>query len=59
MAKLDKYAPVASGGATTMDTTLSVIVRYCGGDTLITAFLNGLILTLIAPFTIITIASLI
>jgi uncharacterized membrane protein YbjE (DUF340 family) len=58
MIKLDKYAPVASGGATTMDTTLPVIMRYCGGDMLITAFSNGLILTLIAPFTIITIASL-
>jgi uncharacterized membrane protein YbjE (DUF340 family) len=57
MVKLDKYAPVASGGATTMDTTLPVIIRYCGGDMLITAFSNGLILTLIAPFTIITIAS--
>jgi uncharacterized membrane protein YbjE (DUF340 family) len=59
MVKLDKYAPVASGGATTMDTTLPVIMRYCGGDMLITAFSNGLILTLIAPFTIITIASFI
>jgi uncharacterized membrane protein YbjE (DUF340 family) len=59
MVKLDKYAPVASGGATTMDTTLPVIMRYCGGGMLITAFSNGLVLTLIAPFTIITIASLI
>jgi uncharacterized membrane protein YbjE (DUF340 family) len=58
MVKLDKYAPIASGGATTMDTTLPVIMRYCGGDMLITAFSNGLILTLIAPFTIIAIASL-
>jgi uncharacterized membrane protein YbjE (DUF340 family) len=59
MVKLDKYAPVASGGATTMDTTLPVIMRYCGSDMLITAFANGLILTLIAPFTIIAIASFI
>jgi uncharacterized membrane protein YbjE (DUF340 family) len=59
MVKLDKYAPVASGGATTMDTTLPVIMHYCGGDMLITAFSNGLILTLIAPFTIIAIASFI
>jgi uncharacterized membrane protein YbjE (DUF340 family) len=58
MVKLDKYAPVASGGATTMDTTLPVIMRYCGSDMLITAFSNGLILTLIAPFAIIAIASL-
>jgi uncharacterized membrane protein YbjE (DUF340 family) len=56
--KIGKYAPVASGGATTMDTTLPVIVRYCGKDVLITAFSNGLILTLIAPFTIVALSSL-
>ena len=58
MVKLGKFAPIASGGATTMDTTLPVIIRYCGSDVLITAFSNGLILTLIAPFTIIAISSL-
>lgn len=58
MVKLDKYAPVASGGGTTMDTTLPLIVRYCGKDMLITAFSNGLVLSLMAPFMIISIASL-
>lgn len=57
-AKIDKYAPIASGGATTMDTTLPIIVRYCGSDVLITAFSSGLILTVTAPFTIFVIASL-
>lgn len=56
--KVDKYAPVALGGATTMDTTLPVIVRYCGADMLITAFSSGFTLSLIAPFTITTIAAL-
>jgi len=56
--RLDKYAPVASGGATTMDTTLPIIVRYCGTGMLTTSFSSGFILTLIAPFTIIGIASL-
>lgn len=56
--KIDKYASIASGGATTMDTTLPVIVRYCGSDTLITAFSSGFILTIIAPFTIFAIATL-
>lgn len=56
--KIDKYAPIASGGATAMDTTLPVIVRYCGSDTLITAFSSGFILTIIAPFTIFAIATL-
>jgi uncharacterized membrane protein YbjE (DUF340 family) len=58
MVMLDRYAPIASGGGTTMDTTLSVIVRYCGKDTLIIAFSNGLILSLIAPFAIAALASL-
>lgn len=56
--RVDKYAPTASGGATTMDTTLPIIVRYCGSDTLITAFSSGFVLSLIAPFTIMAIASL-
>jgi len=58
MVKVDKYAPVALGGATSMDTTLPVIVRYCGSDMLITAFSSGFTLSLIAPITIITIATL-
>jgi len=58
MVKLDRYAPVASGGGTTMDTTLGVIVRYCGKDVLIVAFSNGLILSIIAPFATVALASL-
>ncbi len=58
MVKLDRYAPVASGGGTTMDTTLGIIVRYCGKDTFIVAFSNGLILSLIAPFATAAFASL-
>jgi uncharacterized membrane protein YbjE (DUF340 family) len=58
MVKLDRYAPVASGGGTTMDTTLGLIVRYCGKDTVIVAFSNGFILSLIAPFATVALASL-
>ena len=58
MVRVDKYAPTASGGATAMDTTLPIILRYCGSDALITAFSSGFILSLIAPFTIMAIASL-
>ncbi len=58
MVKLDRYAPVASGGGTTMDTTLGVIMRYCGKDTLILAFSNGLVLSIIAPFAMVALASL-
>ena len=57
MVKVDRYAPVASGGGTTMDTTLGVIMRYCGKDTLILAFSNGLILSIIAPFAMVALAS--
>ncbi|MGD0496144.1 MAG: lysine exporter LysO family protein [Candidatus Bathyarchaeia archaeon] len=58
MVKVDKYAPIASGGATTMDTTLPVIVRYCGSDVLVTAFSSGFALSMIAPFTVVALASL-
>jgi uncharacterized membrane protein YbjE (DUF340 family) len=58
LARIDKLAPIASGGATTMDTTLPVIVHYCGSDVLITAFSNGFILSIVAPFTVIAMASL-
>ena len=57
-ARIDKYVPIALGGATTMDTTLPVIVRYCGSDSLIAAFSSGFTLSMAAPFTIITIATL-
>ena len=56
--RIDRNAPIAFGGATTMDTTLPVIVRYCGSEALITAFASGFTLSLIAPFTITTIAAL-
>jgi uncharacterized membrane protein YbjE (DUF340 family) len=58
MVKVDKYAPIASGGATAMDTTLPVIVRYCGSDVLVTAFSSGFALSMIAPFTVAALASL-
>jgi uncharacterized membrane protein YbjE (DUF340 family) len=57
-AKIDKYTPIAFGGATSMDTTLPAIVRYCGSETLITSFASGFTLSLIAPFTITAIAAL-
>jgi uncharacterized membrane protein YbjE (DUF340 family) len=56
--KVDRFAPVAFGGATTMDTTLPVIVRYCGDDMLITAFSSGFVLSAVAPLSIVALASL-
>ena len=59
VAKLDKYAPIAMGGATAMDTTLPIIVRYSGQETLVMAFSSGFVLTMAAPFTITAISTLI
>ncbi|MCF8377927.1 MAG: lysine exporter LysO family protein [Bacteroidales bacterium] len=47
-----KIAPIASGGATSMDTTLPVIVRVSGKEYLIMSLLNGIILTISVPFII-------
>lgn len=58
MTKIDRYTPVALGGATTMDTTLPIIVRYCGPETLIVAFSSGFALSMMAPFTITAIAGI-
>jgi len=56
--KAGKHIPVAFGGATTMDTTLPVIVRYSGSEALITAFSSGFALSIMAPFMIMALASL-
>lgn len=58
MVKVGKYAPIASGGATTMDTTLPAIVRYSGSDVLVAAFSSGFTLSLLAPFCIVAISTL-
>ena len=45
-----KMAPVASGGATAMDTTLPIITRGSGNDMGLIAVFSGIVLTLIVPF---------
>ncbi|MCU7693537.1 lysine exporter LysO family protein [Haoranjiania flava] len=45
-----KLAPVCSGGATTMDTTLPVISRYSGSEFVIIAIFHGITLDLLVPF---------
>ena len=47
-----KIAPIASGGATSMDTTLPVIVNSSGKDYLIMSLLNGIMLTILVPIII-------
>jgi uncharacterized membrane protein YbjE (DUF340 family) len=58
LAKVDRYSPIAFGGATTMDTTLPIITRYCGSESLVAAFSSGFTLSLAAPFAITAIAAL-
>ncbi len=41
---------IAMGGATTMDTTLGIIIRYSGIENSSSALLQGLIITIILPF---------
>lgn len=45
-----KLAGIASGGATSMDTTLPVITRYSGKEWSIIAVFSGIVLTLLVPF---------
>ena len=45
-----KLAGIASGGATSMDTTLPVITRYSGKEWSIVSVFSGVILTFLVPF---------
>lgn len=47
-----KLAPISSGGATSMDTTLPVITRYIGADYAIISVFSGIVLTILIPFII-------
>ena len=43
------FGPIAAGGATAMDTTLPVIVRYSGKEYAVVAVFSGIVLTTLAP----------
>ncbi|MDY0131508.1 MAG: lysine exporter LysO family protein [Desulforegulaceae bacterium] len=45
-------SPVASGGATSMDTCLPVIAKYSGREIAAAAVFSGFILTLVTPFAV-------
>lgn len=49
LARLDPIAPVASGGATSMDSTLGVVRVFSGKDMGPVSFLNGFVITLLVP----------
>jgi uncharacterized membrane protein YbjE (DUF340 family) len=47
-----KLAPIASGGATSMDTTLPIIARYTGKEYAMISLFSGLVLTIASPLLI-------
>lgn len=53
-----KLAPVVSGGATAMDTTLPIIIRVSGTDYGLLALFSGIVLTILVPFLVTFILSL-
>jgi uncharacterized membrane protein YbjE (DUF340 family) len=49
---LGPLSPICSAGATSMDTTLPVIVKFSGKEYLLTSLFHGIILTILVPFII-------
>ena len=47
-----KMSPIASAGATSMDTTLPVITRFSGKEYAIVALFSGIVLTILVPLLI-------
>lgn len=47
---MGKLAGIASGGATSMDTTLPVISKYSGKEWAIISVFSGIVLTVLVPF---------
>ncbi len=45
-----KLAGIASGGATSMDTTLPIITQYSGKEWAIISVFSGIVLTVLVPF---------
>lgn len=45
-----KLAPICSGGATTMDTTLPVIARFSGKEFVVIAIFHGFVVDFMVPF---------
>ena len=45
-----KLAPISTGGATSMDTTLPIITQYCGSNFIILSIFHGFIVDFSVPF---------
>jgi len=59
VARLSKLLPIASGAATSMDTTLPVILKFTSKKTGLIAVISGVIITLLVPLLVTFFASLI
>lgn len=44
-----KLSPIASGGATSMDTTLPVVVKFSGKEYVMISVYNGVVITILVP----------
>lgn len=53
-----RLAPIAAGGATTMDTTLPVIARYSGKEFVVLALFHGFLVDFSVPFLVSFFASI-
>ena len=53
-----KLSPIAAGGATTSDVTLPVIVEFTGKQYGVIAIFNGVVITILVPFMVTALASL-
>lgn len=47
-----RFAPIASAGATSMDTTLAVIIKYTNKENAIISMFNGVTLSILVPLLI-------
>jgi len=47
-----KIAPIASGGATSMDSTLPIITKFVGKEYAIISVFSGIVLTILVPFAV-------
>ena len=53
-----KLSPISMGGATTMDTTLPIIIKSCGQDLVIVSIFHGFVVDFTVPFLVTLFCSL-
>ena len=53
-----KLAPIAAGGATSMDTTLPIITQYVGKEYAMISVFSGIVLTVLSPLLIVLLLEL-